>query len=187
MSHAALALAAAVSCVGGCVWSLAAVADIRARDDRPLSRRIALAGCLTGWGTVALLAPLLLTPVPWSVIGAVAATGAATALAARSRVHRARELRETERHWAAWGYGTPDRSASSRRRAFLVWLLPGLIVATAVAVAVLWTGQANPGRTAAAALTAAGVVSLFLVLAIAGAARGHAVRRGKAPTGSIRP
>lgn len=128
-------------------------------------------------------------PGALGVIGAVAATGAATAtaLAARSRVHRARELRETERHWAAWGYGPPDRSASSRRRAFLVWLLPGLIVATAVAVAVLWTGQANPGRTAAAALTAAGVVSLFFVLAIADTARGHAVRRGKAPTGSIRP
>ncbi|MFE5159538.1 hypothetical protein ACFRNT_13660, partial [Streptomyces sp. NPDC056697] len=75
MSHAALALAAAVSCVGGCVWSLAAAADIRARDDRPLSRRIAAAGCLTGWGTVALLAPLLLTPVPWSVIGAGGAAG----------------------------------------------------------------------------------------------------------------
>ncbi|MGW5694394.1 hypothetical protein ACWEWX_26650 [Streptomyces asiaticus] len=183
MSHAALALAAAVSCVGGCVWSLPAVADIRARDDRPLSRRIAAAGCLTVWGTVALLAPLLLTPVSWSVIGVVAATGAVvtTVLAARSRVHRARELRETERHWAAWGYGAPVRSAPSRCRAFLVWLLPGLIVATAVAVAVLWTGRANPGRVAAAALLAAGVVSLFLVIAIVDAARGHAVRRGRAP------
>ncbi|MBD3002558.1 hypothetical protein [Streptomyces sp. 5-10] len=127
----------------------------------------------------------------WSVIGVVAATGAAvtTALAARSRVHRARELRETERHWAAWGYGTPVRSASSRCRAFLIWLLPGLVVATAVAVAVLWTGQANPGRVAVAALTAAGVVGLFLVVAIVEVARphAHAVRRGKAPTGSIRP
>lgn len=188
MSHAVLALAAAVSCVGGCVWSLPAVADIRARDDRPLSRRIAAAGCLTGWGTVALLAALLLTPVSWSVIGVVAATGAATAtaLAARSRVHRARELRETEKHWAACGYGTPLRSTSSRCRTFLVWLLPGLIVATVVAAAVLWTGQTNLGRTIAAALMAAAVVSMFLVIAIVGAARGHTVRRGEAPTGPIR-
>ncbi len=106
--------------------------------------------CLTGWGTVALLSPLFLTSVSCGVIGVVAATGVATttALAARSRVHRARELRETEKHWAAWGYGTLARSASSRCRAFLVWLLPGLLMATAVAAAVLWTGQANPGRTA---------------------------------------
>ncbi|MEV8059217.1 hypothetical protein AB0P37_22725 [Streptomyces antimycoticus] len=111
----------------------------------------------------------------------------ATALAARSSVHRARELRETEKHWAAWGYGTPLRSTSSRCRTFLVWLLPGLIVATVVAAAVLWTGQTNPGRTIAAALMAAAVVSMFLVIAIVGAARGHTVRRGEAPTGPIRP
>ncbi|MEU8873733.1 hypothetical protein AB0D24_21690 [Streptomyces javensis] len=165
------------------------MADVRARDDRPLSRRIAAAGCLTVWGTVALLAPLLLTPVSWSVLGVVAATGAATAtaLAARARVHRARELRETERHWAAWGYEPPARSASSRCRTFLVWLLPGLIVATVVAVAVLRTGRVNPGRVVAAALTAAGVVGVFLVLAIVDAARGPVARRGKAPTGPVRP
>ncbi|MFI8991903.1 hypothetical protein [Streptomyces antimycoticus] len=60
-------------------------------------------------------------------------------------------------------------------------------MATVVAAAVLWTGQTNPGRTIAAALMAAAVVSMFLVIAIAGAARGHTVRRGEAPTGPIRP
>ncbi|MFI7312565.1 hypothetical protein [Streptomyces hygroscopicus] len=179
MSHAVLALAAAVFCACGCVWFLPAMADVRARDDRPLSRRIAAAGCLTGWGTVALLAPLLLAPVSWSVIAAVVTTGAATtgALAARSRVHRARELRETEERWAVWGYGTPVRPAPSPRRAFLVWLLPGLVAATAVATAILWQGQANRGRTAAAALAAAGVVTAFLVIAIVDAARRQAPDR----------
>ncbi|MFJ2349995.1 hypothetical protein, partial [Streptomyces antimycoticus] len=109
MSHAVLALAAAVSCVGGCVWSLPAVADIRARDDRPLSRRIAAAGCLTGWGTVALLAALLLTPVSWSVIGVVGATGAGptTARGAPAPGHPARAHPETGKHRGGGGGGAP--------------------------------------------------------------------------------
>ncbi|MCD9586872.1 hypothetical protein [Streptomyces sp. 8ZJF_21] len=185
MSHAVLALAAAVFCAAGCVWSLPAVADVRAREDRPRSRRIAAAGCLTGWGTVALLVPLLLAPASWTGIGAVAVAGAATAtaLAARSRVQRAHELREAEEHWVAWGYGVPVRPAPAPSRAFLIWLLPGLVVATAVATAILWSGQADLGRTAAAALTAAGIVSVFLAIALVDPAGGHAARRGEAPRG----
>ncbi|AZQ75117.1 MULTISPECIES: hypothetical protein [Streptomyces] len=64
MSNLVLALAAAALTVAGTVWYLPAVAELRAGADRPLSRRVSAAGCLTGWGACAGAVPLLLAP-PW--------------------------------------------------------------------------------------------------------------------------
>ncbi|WP_249375176.1 hypothetical protein [Streptomyces sp. I05A-00742] len=176
MSHAVLALGVVVLCVSGCVWYLPAVTDIRAGVDRPRSRRLAAAACLTGWGTAALLAPLLLAGAPWPTIGAVAAAGAAVCAGLRSRslVERGRERRETGRHWAVLGGPLPGEPARPRR-AFLCWLLPGPAAAVAAFAAVLaGGGTPNGARFAAAVAVGASVTLLFLGLA---GVRAHAAAR----------
>ncbi|MFF4645903.1 hypothetical protein [Streptomyces sp. NPDC001389] len=85
----------------GCVWYVPSLADLRAGADRPASRRVAAAGCLVGWSTVALLVPLL--PAPgWALLGA-AVTGAAATVVLRllAVALRRREEREAAADWAA--------------------------------------------------------------------------------------
>ncbi|MFF2808299.1 hypothetical protein ACFVT2_14230 [Streptomyces sp. NPDC058000] len=147
-SPAVLALGAAALSASGCVWYLPAAADLRAGADRPTSRRLAAAACLTAWATIALSAPLLLAAAPWTSLGAVTAfgTGAALLLAALARARRGHELSATRRAWAALRLRPPARGRSPWRRptrAFLWWFLPGYAVfagAVAVAVAVVLIG-----------------------------------------------
>ncbi|WP_066976204.1 hypothetical protein [Streptomyces sp. NRRL F-4489] len=131
LSPAVLALGATALCASGCVWYLPAVVDLRAGADRPASRRLAAAACLTAWATVALCAPLLLAAVPWTALGAVVLTGAAAALllAALARVRRGHERRATDRAWAALRLRPPAAQASRPSRVFLRWFIPGYAVA----------------------------------------------------------
>ncbi|MFC5723982.1 hypothetical protein ACFP1Z_27830 [Streptomyces gamaensis] len=101
MSQPVLALGTAALCASGCVWYLPAAVDLRAGGDRPDSLRLTAAGTLTGWGTLALVGILLLTPAPWQALGAVTATGAVAVawLWGRSWVQRRREQREESVRW----------------------------------------------------------------------------------------
>ncbi|WP_208106450.1 hypothetical protein [Streptomyces sp. GC420] len=171
MSHAVPALAAGVLSASGCVWYLPAVADVRAGADRPVSRRLAAASCLTGWSTTALLAVLLLLPAPWAVPLTAAAAGAAATLVLRvlAAVRRGRERREDAHCWAALRVPPPGRPAVPVRTV-LVTLLAALVAAPVTATATLLTG-ATP---VASAVLAAAVVLLALVASVLHA---HAVRR----------
>ncbi|WP_420834252.1 hypothetical protein [Streptomyces yunnanensis] len=145
LSPAVLALGATALCASGCVWYLPAAADLRAGADRPVSRRLAAAACLTGWATVALAAPLLLAAASWTTLGAVTGAGSATALllAGLARAHRGHEERATHRAWAALRLRPPARRRPGRTglaRVFLWWFLPGYVVA-AGAVAVVLIGE----------------------------------------------
>ncbi|MFC0598809.1 hypothetical protein [Streptomyces palmae] len=175
MSHGVLALGVALLCASGCVWYLPAVAELRAGGDRPLSQRLTAAACLSGWGSVALVAPLLLTPAPWSTVAVLPAAGAVLTcvLAVRARVQRGWEEREDARHWAALGRPLTV-SGPPPRRSFLVWLSPGLLLAPVAAGAVLLTGESSPARGAVAAASAAAVTAVFLGAATA---RAHTLRR----------
>ncbi|HBF85140.1 MAG TPA: hypothetical protein DD420_35990 [Streptomyces sp.] len=111
MSHGVMALGVTAVCLAGNVWYLPAYVDLRAGQDRPRSRRAAAAGVLTGWGSAALAALLLLTPVPLTAVAVVGATGAAAVgcLGVVGRLRRIRERRETAAFTAAL---TPVRDPS---------------------------------------------------------------------------
>ncbi|MET9885588.1 hypothetical protein ABZZ20_21125 [Streptomyces sp. NPDC006430] len=170
MSHAVPALGIAVLCASGWVWYLPAAADVRAGADRPLSSRLSAAATLTGWGTAALVAALLLTPVPWSAIAAWAAVGAAAAvcLATRARVQHVHEEKEEAERWKALRYDVRP-GLPGPQRAFVCWLLVGVTLATGTALAVLYAGGAVPAVVAAVA-----VAGLSLAFA---STRAHRVRR----------
>ncbi|AEN12910.1 MULTISPECIES: hypothetical protein [unclassified Streptomyces] len=114
MSHGVMALGVTAVCLAGNVWYLPAYVDLRAGQDRPRSRRAAAAGVLTGWGSAALAALLLLTPVPLTAVAVVAATGAAAvgSLGVVGRLRRVRERRETAAFTAALA---PGRGPSPHR------------------------------------------------------------------------
>ncbi|MFG2291508.1 hypothetical protein ACGFOU_36215 [Streptomyces sp. NPDC048595] len=140
-SPAVLALGSADLCSAGCVWYLPAAADLRAGADRPRSRRLAAAACLTAWATFALSAPLLLAAASWTTLGTVIALGTAVALllAALARGHRALEHHATRQTWAALRLQppTPRKPGRSRpTRTFLWCFLPAyaLVAGTVAAV-----------------------------------------------------
>ncbi|MFJ6997492.1 hypothetical protein ACISUF_25645, partial [Streptomyces sp. NPDC003090] len=81
MNGTVLALGAGAVTASGCVWYVPALADLRAGADRPGSRRLAAASCVTGWATAAATAPLLLLGVPVLALLAAAAAGAGAAVA----------------------------------------------------------------------------------------------------------
>ncbi|AIA01321.1 hypothetical protein ACFU90_23505 [Streptomyces noursei] len=146
-SPAVLALGTTALCASGCVWYLPAAADLRAGADRPVSRRLAAAACLTVWATVALSAPLLLAAASWTTLGAVTAvgTGAAVLLAALARARRGHEERATRRTWVALRLRPPARGrpsgAARSTRVFLCWFLPGYAVAAGALAVVLVGGR----------------------------------------------
>ncbi|MET9293355.1 hypothetical protein [Streptomyces sp. NPDC003077] len=111
MSHGVLALGAGALFAAGCVWYLPAVVDVRAGLDRPLSIRLAAVSLLIGWGSVALTGALLLTPLHWHVIAAVAVAAVLVAVAVRglALVRRNHERREEWQIWAALRPDTPSR------------------------------------------------------------------------------
>ncbi|WP_146166810.1 hypothetical protein, partial [Streptosporangium nondiastaticum] len=59
MSHIVLAVGATALCLSGSVWYLPAVADLRAGDDRPRSRRLGASACVTTWAAAAVAGLLL--------------------------------------------------------------------------------------------------------------------------------
>lgn len=132
MSRTVLALSAAVIGAAGCVWYLPALSDLRAGDDRPPSRQTTALACLTGWGTFAAIALLLLAQAPWRVSGAVAAVGAAIAssFSVRARSLRRGERQEAER-WAEQLGAAPLAASGRAGRAALAWGLSGIALAAA--------------------------------------------------------
>ncbi|MGV9990294.1 hypothetical protein [Streptomyces sp. NPDC003374] len=189
MSHAVAALGAAALTAAGCVWYLPALADLRAGADRPDSRRLAAAACLTGWAGTGVLAVLLLVADGWwtpfcaAVVGATATAG----LRLQAAVRRRREARETARHWARLGHNPPSSGAGPSR--YVVAAVVGCGVAAAVAVAALHAvagPEGDPAWVTAAAPSA--VLAVFLATA-AGYARatrrttpaGNGHRRARQP------
>ncbi|MFG3496213.1 hypothetical protein [Streptomyces sp. NPDC047928] len=179
MAHLVPALGVGVLTVSGCVWYLPALADLRAGDDRPVSRRTAATACLTGWTGCAAVALLLLVGGPWWLpVGAATTGGAATAtLRVRAAVQRRREAAEEAHRWAAlhrvtgeadaWGRaGVAGRGMWAPYR-FAAWAGAGLVAATALA-AVLMSGAA--GRLAPVAIGGPPVLVAAAFLAVAGVA-----------------
>jgi fatty acid desaturase len=162
-----LALGAALLTVSGSVWYVPALADLRAGDDRPRSRRDAAAACVSAWGATGVTAVLLLVAGPWWVPALTAAAGAAVSCGFRTRaaVRRRREAEETARHWARLGsrpQAAEDRSRTGRN-AFAALLAAGLLTAAATAALLLTGGPTAPYWLTAA--VPATLVALFLLLA----------------------
>ncbi|MFI1168733.1 hypothetical protein ACH4UM_35530 [Streptomyces sp. NPDC020801] len=179
MSHAVAALGAAALTAAGCVWYLPALADLRAGADRPDSRRIAAAACVTGWAGTGALALLLLVAEGWwtpCVAAAVGAT-ATTALRLDAAVQRRREARETARHWARLGHVPPP--AGPGRSRHVVAAVVGCGVAAAVAVAVLHAVAGPDGD--AGWVTAAAPAAVMGVFLITAATYAWATRRTTSP------
>ncbi|MEV5593960.1 hypothetical protein [Streptomyces sp. NPDC052496] len=184
MSHATLALGATALFAAGCVWYLPAAAALRAGADRPYSHRIAAASCVTFWSTPALVAVLLLTPAPWPALGAVTAAGLLTAVAllAVARLQRSREQHEETERWSTLHQACPEapapvppRDPGRAQLTFLLYLLPGNIVASVIAATVLLTAESLTRQSAVTAtLTAVGISAASL--AVAGT-RAQATRR----------
>ncbi|MHA7960175.1 hypothetical protein ACX9I7_20705 [Streptomyces sp. L500] len=138
MSNLVLALAAVALTVAGTVWYLPAVAELRTGADRPLSRRVSAAGCLTGWGACAGAVPLLVAGVPGPATGSAVAAGvtAAGCLYAVGGALRRRELRTAARDWSELagpapvvvrGHGLGGRAA----RLAVAWCLSAVVLASA--------------------------------------------------------
>ncbi|MFH8799008.1 hypothetical protein ACH4F6_05315 [Streptomyces sp. NPDC017936] len=169
MSHAVAALGAAALTAAGCVWYLPALADLRAGADRPASRRVAAAACVTGWAWVGSLAGLLLVAEGWRAPGVAAAVGAVVTAALRlgAAVKRRREVRETARGWALLGHvpRPAGRPGPARRVVAAVagaGVLAAVVLAASYAVAgrasdPFWVTAAAPGVVVGVFLTAAGV------------------------------
>ncbi|MFC8507329.1 hypothetical protein ACFU3J_10625 [Streptomyces sp. NPDC057411] len=113
---AVLALGVGAVTASGCVWYVPALLDLRAGADRPASRRLAAAACVTGWATAGLTAPLLLAGVPALLLLAATVSGAAAvaALWTVAAVRRRREAREAAACWAALGGTAPPAARAER-------------------------------------------------------------------------
>lgn len=173
MSHAVLALGAAAVTASGCVWYLPALADLRAGADRPLSHHRAAVTCLSGWATTGVVAVLLLVAEAWWIPSAAAAAGAAVTVGFRIRAaeQRRRESRETARHWARLRLrqSPPD---TGRGRCVVAALIGfGLAAAAATTAWRVAAGPEDGGDWLVIATVPAGVVALFLALAIVSARR----------------
>ncbi|MGX4688775.1 hypothetical protein [Streptomyces sp. JNUCC 63] len=167
MSHAVAALGVAALTTAGSVWYLPALADLRAGADRPDSRRIAAAACVTGWAGAGAVAVLLLMADGWWTPAVAAVVGAATATALRlyAAAQRRREARETAHHWARLGHVPPPAGTGPSRN--VVAAVVGCGMAAAVAVAA-WRAASGPGGGAGwavAAVASATVTGVFLIAA----------------------
>ncbi|MGC0374942.1 hypothetical protein [Streptomyces sp. SAI-229] len=175
MPQPVLALGCAVVTAAGSVWYLPALTDLRAGADRPLSRRTAALACLTAWGTLGAIAPVLLVATAWWVpVGmAVAGGTAAAALWTDAAVRHAAEQREAARQWAQLPH-TPLPAGTRRSR--------GAVAALTVAGPV--TGAAATVVLGVLITVPALVVGLFLMIAVRHA---RMVRRTTAGRGHPRP
>ncbi|MFD0316264.1 hypothetical protein [Streptomyces flavalbus] len=147
MSHPVLALGTAVLTLAGSVWYVPAVADLRAGADRPRARRTSATACVTGWGTAALVAVLLLLAPDWRLPATAAGAGAvaSAALWAGAAVEHRRLRRETARAWAQLSRGRRNLDAErlrGRRRSAAV-LAVALAAAVTTATVLLTTTPAG--------------------------------------------
>jgi hypothetical protein len=175
VSHAVAALGVTGLTATGCVWYLPALADLRAGADRPDSRRLTAAACVTGWSCTGLVAVLLLVSDAWWPPATGAALGGTATVVLRllAAVRRRRETREAARHWALLGGAEPPAEASGRSRRTVAALLccgaaaatsvtglhtllapragatswPGLLAAPAAALTVFLVGAATYARS----------------------------------------
>ncbi|MFF4585501.1 hypothetical protein [Streptomyces sp. NPDC001388] len=154
--------------VSGCVWYLPALADLRAGADRPDSRRTAAAACLSGWSTTGIIALLLLVVEAWwlPVAAAVAGAGVTAGLRARAVVQRRREARQAARDWAELRTGPYPPGPDGARNVVALLLAFGLLTAGAMAAVGLVTGGAQDPDWVSAAVVPAGVMGLFIALAL---------------------
>ncbi|MGW5423783.1 hypothetical protein [Streptomyces sp. NPDC003943] len=169
MNPAVAALGIAAVTASGCVWYVPALADLRAGADRPVSRRLAAAGCLAGWATVAATALLLLVGVPARPLFALAAAGAGGCLALRLRaaVRRRGEEREDAVCWTALKIPPPVRSGAPRPRVFARTIGAGLALALAAALApVLVRPHGIPFALVATAPAALAACALLAAVAV---------------------
>ncbi|MFI7503995.1 hypothetical protein ACIBVL_37050 [Streptomyces sp. NPDC049687] len=162
------ALGAATVTVSGCVWYLPALADLRAGADRPDSRRTAAAACLSGWSTTGIIALLLFAAEAWWMPVAVALAGAAVTVGLRTRatVQRRREARQAARDWAELRTGRRPTGTDRTRHVVAVLLACGLLTAAIAAAVELATAGAEDTDRVSAAAVPAGIVSLFIALAV---------------------
>lgn len=169
MSRAVVALGLAAVTASGCVWYVPALADLRARADRPASRRTAAAACLSGWSTAGIVAVLLLVADSWWTPSAAATTGAAltVALRVRAAVQLRRELREAARHWAELGQQAAGPGPRPSRTLVALLFAGGLITGSATAILGLAIGPGNGTHWLATAAVPAAIAGLSLTLAIA--------------------
>lgn len=150
--------------LAGSVWYVPALADLRAGADRPVSRRSAAAACLTGWGTCAAVAVLLLAGAVWQALGAaVAGAAGAVVLRLRAAAQERCEGREMARHWAALR-AVPARPDHSRH-AVAALLLGGAATVLIAATAVLLGGPGGATSLLMAVVPLA-VVGLLLAVAV---------------------
>ncbi|MFF7902568.1 hypothetical protein ACFZCV_27825 [Streptomyces sp. NPDC007920] len=161
MPHAVAALGAAALTTADSVWYVPALADPRAGADRPESRRIAAAACVTGWAGLAALAVLLLVAEAWWTPVAAAVAGA---LRLHAAARRRREAREMVHHWTHLGH-VPSPTAPSHSRNVVVTVLGcGLVAAVTVAALHAASGPSGEPRWVTAAVSVA-VMGVFLTAA----------------------
>ena len=168
MAQPVVCLGAALVTAAGCVWYLPALADLRAGDDRPYSRRTAAAACLTGWSTLAVVAVLLFSGVPWQTTCVMAAAGATVTVALRIRAAAQHhdEARENAHHWATLAPGRPQHSRSHAPSRYAVAALLGCGLAAATATALVALASAYDGGQSWA-LAAAPTTAVGLALTVA--------------------
>ncbi|WP_370416034.1 hypothetical protein [Streptomyces fradiae] len=139
MSGAVLALGIGAVTASGCVWYVPALADLRAGADRPVSRRLAAAACVTAWATAAAAALLLLGGLPAHPLAALTTAGAATALTLRLRaaLHHRAEQREAATYWPALTSTPPPSGPAHLRTVFTTTLATGLATCLALTAALV--------------------------------------------------
>ncbi|MFJ9119559.1 hypothetical protein ACIRJO_28955 [Streptomyces sp. NPDC102394] len=184
MAQAVLAVGTALVTASGCVWYVPALVDLRAGADRPDSRRLAAAACLTGWGTAGLVTVLLsVVGTWWPVAGTVAAGAVATAgLRVRALVRRRDERREVARQWAALSPDPPRHGRADDSARYVFAALLGSALAVAAVAAAVAVSPATGGIDWLVAAAPVAVAGLMLVLA---ATHARTTRRGPA-TGRTR-
>ncbi|WP_223774463.1 hypothetical protein [Streptomyces sp. 135] len=183
MNAAVDVLAVAVVTIAGSVWWLTALVDLRAKGDRPASRRATAVSCLTGWGcALVTVAAYLADARPWPLT-ILALAGAATTVPLRVRALRlqAREQQEASQHWAVLRPGAarafPDRRPHIT---FALWATTGLALACASG-ALLVLGIPSPHRPWLTVLVPLAITAPFLTV---GGVRAHQARRQEVPVTS---
>ncbi|GLW49410.1 hypothetical protein Stsp02_50710 [Streptomyces sp. NBRC 14336] len=168
MAHAIWALGVATVTAAGCVWYVPALADLRAGADRPVSRRTAAAACLSGWSTAGVIAVLLMLAEAWWIPAAAAGAGTAVTVALRvcAAVQHRRETHEAARQWSQLSQGQPLPGHDGSRRVVAVLVGTGLTTGAVTAILRVAAGPEDGSAWLAAVVLPAGVVAVFLTLAI---------------------
>ncbi|MEU7019057.1 hypothetical protein ABZ990_00170 [Streptomyces sp. NPDC046203] len=180
MTGGVLALGIGAVTASGCVWYVPALVDLRAGADRPVSRRLAAAGCVTGWATAAVAALLMMlgVPVPPLLAVVTAGAGAAVVLRIRATVRRRAEEREDAATWAALDWAAP-RPHGPRPAHIAGTIGAGLALALVTALLLTW-GRSHGVGTVLAVTAPAAVAGCALLAAFARTTRPAAGPREEA-------